>query len=69
MKGVDMIYYEVKFYKIRLDLAGTFVACTAPHDIKNRPPYYEIKGDNCDRDNRIELYPKPPGNVAIIIKL
>ena len=67
MKGVDMIYYEVKFYKIRLDLAGTFVACSAPYDIKNRPPYYEIKGDNCDEDNRIELYPKPPGNVAIII--
>ena len=67
MKGVDMIYYEVKFYKIRLDLAGTFVACSAPYDIKNRPPYYKIKGDNCDGDNRIELYPKPPGNVAIII--
>ena len=67
MKGVDMIYYEVKFYKIRLDLAGTFVACSAPRDFKNRPPYYDVKVDFCDRDNRIELYPKPPGNVAIII--
>ena len=68
MKGVENIYYEVKFYKIRLDLAGTFVACSAPEDMKNRPPYYEIKKYKwCDEDNRIKLYPKPPGNVAIII--